>query len=344
MALFRRHHSPCPKEVRMIAMREPGGEPAGVGVGVGSASAAGGTRGTTSAGAEPDEPVARGGPALAVHEVELVPGTSRAEFVSTMLDQVPGQARFVEADGDVDVTLRWRTDDLGVLDLLVHTEAAAWRRWRDAEQRARDFSRLHRRATDLARTAHSAWYQTASDLVEQHPEFANVDPASVRRASGGSGGSGAAGGSDAADVADAGLKPAVSPDLRAGRLPSRTELAAQALLGRLQLGEEGLGTEDEVVADREDEVLDREDDVPDSDDLYRDDPGRDGYEAALEAWHASADLDGIDVPLMPGEDVVAVGEQEDWYAVGVEGDGPVGEVHDGRDETGATRDGVQSPE
>jgi hypothetical protein len=91
------------------------------------------------------------------------------------------------------------------------------------------------------------------------------------------------------------------------------------MLGRLHLGyEEAEG----------------EDDVPD----------RDGHEAALEAWHASADRDGIDVPLMPDEEVVEVGERADQYVAGSAGDGPAGEDYDGRDETGAADDGVQSPE
>nr|MDT0663833.1 hypothetical protein [Micromonospora sp. DSM 115978] len=190
-----------------------------------------------------------------------------------VLDRVPAQARYVESYGDVDLTMRWRTDDRCTLDLLVSSEATAWRTWRDAERRARDFARLHRRAADSAHAAHSAWQRAVYDLVEQHPSFRGVHDAASRAAADG--------------AAPAGGEPArhsAPGDPPTRRVPSRTESAAQAMLRRI---DQGRG---------------RDRDAPQVEPVF--DPDRDGYEEALAAWHAAADRDGIDVPLSPGEEAV----------------------------------------
>lgn len=337
----------------MITMYEPDGEPAGTGGGGGAAAGEG--RGTGGAGGVPDDSAPSLGTAVALHDVELVPGTSRAEFVGTMLDRVPAQARFVEADGDVDVTLRWRTDEPSALDLLITSEGVAWRAWRDAERRARDFARLHRRAADVARTAHSSWYRAASDLVEQHPAFGNPDAASdaaaARRGLGGANAD--------AETGQERARHAAPGDPPTRRLPSRTELAAQAMIGRLDLGDqapESADTPTDAVTDAvmtdavvtdaavTDAVTEAATDAASEDatepgtdapteaasgataeappprrrvghdpDVYAgpDDSDRERFEAALAAWHAAADRDGIDVPLRADDDVVEVTEHDE---------------------------------
>lgn len=101
----------------------------------------------------------------AAYEVTVVPGMTWDELRGLLAQQVPPHARFLEAYGDVEMTLRWAAEDPGQADPLVERERAAWRAWRDAEDRARDLGSLLRQAQDRARLHRRAWDTLVDDLA-----------------------------------------------------------------------------------------------------------------------------------------------------------------------------------